>query len=284
MFLAVERAGFGAHLHERAVAAVLRDDLLPVGAFPERPRQRQQPECFVERDRLERHRLEQRRRARLRGRALRKHATATDVVLTITEMLRRHGVVGKFVEFYGEGAGAVPLANRATIGNMSPEFGSTAAIFPIDEETMRYLRLTGRADAHIALIEAYAKEQGLWHDPSREPVYSETLELDLGTVVPSIAGPKRPQDRIALTDAKPAFRKAIRDYTDDPASDGPDSMGSTRRARSPSPPATPPHPDRATTTTPSCSPRPTAARGVPRSPPPSTRPTAASSCSTTAPS
>jgi aconitate hydratase len=152
-------------------------------------------------------------------------ATATDVVLTITEMLRRHGVVGKFVEFYGEGVGAVPLANRATIGNMSPEFGSTAAIFPIDEETVRYLRLTGRSDEHIALVEAYAKEQGLWHDPAREPVYSETLELDLGTVVPSIAGPKRPQDRIALTDAKPAFRKAIRDYTDDPESDGVDEAG-----------------------------------------------------------
>ncbi|MDN5858112.1 MAG: aconitate hydratase, partial [Pseudonocardia sp.] len=143
-------------------------------------------------------------------------ATATDVVLTITEMLRRHGVVGKFVEFYGEGVGAVPLANRATIGNMSPEFGSTAAIFPIDEETVRYLRLTGRSSEQIALVEAYAKEQGLWHDPTREPVFSETLELDLSTVVPSIAGPKRPQDRIALTDAKSAFRKAVRDYTDDP--------------------------------------------------------------------
>jgi aconitate hydratase len=125
-------------------------------------------------------------------------ATATDVVLTITEMLRRQGVVGKFVEFYGEGVGAVPLANRATIGNMSPEFGSTAAIFPIDDETVRYLKLTGRPAALLELVEAYAKEQGLWHDPSREPVFSETLELDLSTVVPSIAGPKRPQDRIEL--------------------------------------------------------------------------------------
>ncbi|WP_308190373.1 aconitate hydratase [Pseudonocardia sp. TRM90224] len=142
-------------------------------------------------------------------------ATATDVVLTITEMLRRHGVVGKFVEFYGEGVGAVPLANRATIGNMSPEFGSTAAIFPIDEETIRYLTLTGRSKEQIELVEAYAKEQGLWHDPSREPVFSETLELDLSTVVPSIAGPKRPQDRIELIDAKSAFRKSIHDYTDD---------------------------------------------------------------------
>jgi aconitate hydratase len=146
-------------------------------------------------------------------------ATATDVVLTITEMLRRHGVVGKFVEFYGEGVGAVPLANRATIGNMSPEFGSTAAIFPIDDETVRYLKLTGRPAEQLELVEAYAKEQGLWHDPSREPVFSETLELDLGTVVPSIAGPKRPQDRIELTDAKPAFRKSIHDYTDDSLGD-----------------------------------------------------------------
>ncbi|MHA6782666.1 aconitate hydratase [Pseudonocardia saturnea] len=146
-------------------------------------------------------------------------ATATDVVLTITEMLRRHGVVGKFVEFYGEGVGAVPLANRATIGNMSPEFGSTAAIFPIDAETIRYLTLTGRPAEQLELVEAYAKEQGLWHDPSREPVFSETLELDLSTVVPSIAGPKRPQDRIALTDAKGAFRKSIHDYVngEDPA-------------------------------------------------------------------
>ncbi|ANY09026.1 aconitate hydratase [Pseudonocardia sp. HH130630-07] len=141
--------------------------------------------------------------------------TATDVVLTITEMLRRQGVVGKFVEFYGEGVGSVPLANRATIGNMSPEFGSTAAIFPIDAETVRYLKLTGRSAEQIALVEAYAKEQGLWHDPAHEPVFSETLELDLSTVVPSIAGPKRPQDRIELSEAKPAFRKSVHDYTDD---------------------------------------------------------------------
>jgi aconitate hydratase len=141
-------------------------------------------------------------------------ATATDVVLTITEILRKHGVVGKFVEFYGEGVGAVPLANRATIGNMSPEFGSTAAIFPIDDETIRYLKFTGRPDAQVELVEAYAKEQGLWHDPSREPVFSETLELDLSTVVPSIAGPKRPQDRIALTEAKNSFRSALVDYAD----------------------------------------------------------------------
>ncbi|MBE1494967.1 aconitate hydratase [Amycolatopsis lexingtonensis] len=140
--------------------------------------------------------------------------TATDVVLTITEMLRKHGVVGKFVEFYGESVSAVPLANRATIGNMSPEFGSTAAIFPIDEETVRYLKLTGRSAEQVALVEAYAKEQGLWHDPSREASYSEYLELDLSTVVPSIAGPKRPQDRIELSDAKSSFRKSIHDYVD----------------------------------------------------------------------
>ncbi|MFC3896683.1 aconitate hydratase [Lentzea rhizosphaerae] len=139
-------------------------------------------------------------------------ATATDLVLTITEMLRKQGVVGKFVEFYGEGVGAVPLANRATIGNMSPEFGSTVGIFPIDGETIDYLRLTGRTEEQIALVEAYAKEQGLWHDPSREAVYSETLELDLATVVPSIAGPKRPQDRIELTSAKEAFRQALGAY------------------------------------------------------------------------
>ncbi|WP_092619412.1 aconitate hydratase [Jiangella sp. DSM 45060] len=139
-------------------------------------------------------------------------ATATDLVLTITEQLRKHGVVGKFVEFYGPGVAEVPLANRATIGNMSPEYGSTIAVFPIDDETIRYLRLTGRTDEQVALVEAYAKEQGLWHDPAHEPTYSEYLELDLGTVVPSIAGPKRPQDRVSLTDAKTAFRTSLRDY------------------------------------------------------------------------
>jgi len=141
-------------------------------------------------------------------------ATATDVVLTITEMLRAHGVVGKFVEFYGQGVSAVPLANRATIGNMSPEFGSTAAMFPIDAVTCEYLRLTGRSEAQVALIEAYSKEQGLWHDPSVEPVYSEYLELDLSTVVPSIAGPKRPQDRISLSNAKESFHTALVNYVD----------------------------------------------------------------------
>jgi aconitate hydratase len=139
-------------------------------------------------------------------------ATATDVVLTITEMLRKHGVVGKFVEFYGEGVTRVPLANRATIGNMSPEFGSTVAIFPIDEVTLDYLRTTGRSEEQVALVEAYTKAQGLWHDPAVEPTYSEYLELDLSTVVPSIAGPKRPQDRIALSASKSAFENDLKNY------------------------------------------------------------------------
>jgi len=166
-------------------------------------------------------------------------ATATDLVLTITEMLRQHGVVGKFVEFYGTGVSAVPLANRATIGNMSPEYGSTIAIFPMDDETISYLRLTGRNSDQLALVEAYAKAQGLWHDPNREAEYSEYLELDVSTVVPSLAGPKRPQDRVALTEAKSAFRDALSAYVDAdaehgydesvaesfPASDSPSSNG-----------------------------------------------------------
>ena len=139
--------------------------------------------------------------------------TATDVVLTITEMLRKHGVVGKFVEFYGAGVTSVPLANRATIGNMSPEFGSTAAMFPIDEVTLDYLRVTGRPQEQIDLVEAYAKAQGLWHDPSIEPRFSEYLELDLSTVVPSIAGPKRPQDRIVLSKAKESFESVLPTYS-----------------------------------------------------------------------
>src|SRR5579863_4367565 len=139
-------------------------------------------------------------------------ATATDLVLTITELLRKHGVVGKFVEFHGEGVAAVPVANRATIGNMSPEFGSTCAIFPIDQNTLDYLTLTGRPREQLDLVEAYAREQGLWHDPDRKARYSEELSLDLSTVVPSIAGPRRPQDRIALADAKHAFRDALPGY------------------------------------------------------------------------
>ena len=140
--------------------------------------------------------------------------TATDVVLTITQMLRKHGVVGKFVEFYGAGVAEVPLANRATIGNMSPEFGSTAAMFPIDDVTLDYLRLTGRSEEQVQLVEEYSKAQSLWHDPANEPVFSEYLELDLSTVVPSIAGPKRPQDRIELSAAKNQFEKDLVDYAD----------------------------------------------------------------------
>ncbi|GAA1611646.1 aconitate hydratase AcnA [Nonomuraea maheshkhaliensis] len=169
-------------------------------------------------------------------------ATATDLVLTITEILRKHGVVGKFVEFYGEGVSSVPLADRATIGNMSPEFGSTCAIFPIDGQTVDYLRLTGRSEEQIALVEAYAKEQGLWLDPSSpEPVFSEYIELDLATVVPSIAGPKRPQDRIALSDAKRAWRHDVENYVSDgvdeaveesfPASDAPASNATANGGR-----------------------------------------------------
>ncbi|HEX4726805.1 MAG TPA: aconitate hydratase AcnA, partial [Jatrophihabitans sp.] len=170
--------------------------------------------------------------------------TATDLVLRITEMLREHGVVGKFVEFYGSGLGAIPLANRATIGNMSPEYGSTIAVFPIDEETLSYLRLTGRDEAQLALVESYAKAQGLWHDPSKESEYSEYLELDVSTVVPSLAGPKRPQDRVSLSDAKASFRDALGAYVSDdgehgydeavaetfPASDAPSHNGGGQEA------------------------------------------------------
>ena len=141
--------------------------------------------------------------------------TATDMALTITEILRKHGVVGKFVEFYGPGVVSVPMANRTTIGNMSPEYGSTCAIFPIDEETLRYLRLTGRSDDQIALVEKYAKAQGMWHDPTTTPRFSEHVELDLSTVVSSIAGPKRPQDRISLTSSKEAFEQILPTYYSD---------------------------------------------------------------------
>jgi aconitate hydratase len=166
-------------------------------------------------------------------------ATATDLVLTITELLRKHGVVGKFVEFHGEGVAAVPVANRATIGNMSPEFGSTCAIFPIDQNTLDYLALTGRPREQLELVATYAKQQGLWHDPDTKARYSEELSLDLSTVVPSIAGPRRPQDRIALADAKTAFRDALPGYVHEdsldnglagtfPASDPVATSGGTR--------------------------------------------------------
>ena len=147
---------------------------------------------------------------------LREGVTATDLVLRITQMLREHKVVGKFVEFYGSGVSAVPLANRATLGNMSPEYGSTVAIFPVDDVTLDYLRLTGRDEHQIKLIEAYTKAQGMWHDPSHEARYSEYLELDLSTVTPAIAGPKRPQDRIELTEAKESFEGLVPSYTSNP--------------------------------------------------------------------
>jgi len=146
--------------------------------------------------------------------------TATDLVLTITEMLRKHGVVGKFVEFYGPGVSALPMANRATIGNMSPEYGSTVAIFPIDEETLRYMELTGRSREQLELVESYSKTLGIWHDPDATPRYSEHLELDLATVVPSIAGPKRPQDRVPLTEAKNSFQKSLPGYLGEKSANG----------------------------------------------------------------
>ena len=147
--------------------------------------------------------------------ALKEGVTATDLVLTITEVLRKHGVVGKFVEFYGAGCSSVPLANRATIGNMSPEYGSTVAIFPIDDQTIEYLKFTGRSKDQLALVETYAKAQGLWLDPNHTPRFSENLELDLSSIEPSIAGPKRPQDRVALKNAKENFTKALPTYTSD---------------------------------------------------------------------
>ena len=154
--------------------------------------------------------------------------TATDMALTITEILRKVGVVGKFVEFFGPGVTSVPMANRTTIGNMSPEYGSTCAIFPIDEETLRYLRLTGRSDEQVALVEQYAKKQGMWHDASVEPRFSQVVELDLSTVVPSISGPKRPQDRISLSDSKNAFEKILPTYYTDKTAKGEVTAGSTR--------------------------------------------------------
>lgn len=154
--------------------------------------------------------------------------TATDMALTITEILRKTGVVGKFVEFFGPGVVSVPMANRATIGNMSPEYGSTCAIFPIDDETLRYLRLTGRSDEQVALVESYAKVQGLWHDPSIAPRYSQVVELDLSTVVPSISGPKRPQDRISLRDSKEAFVKILPTYFSTESARGEVPAGNTR--------------------------------------------------------
>ncbi|MEN3284158.1 MAG: aconitate hydratase [Solirubrobacteraceae bacterium] len=174
-------------------------------------------------------------------------ATATDLVLTVTELLRRKGVVGKFVEFYGPGVSRLPLADRATIGNMSPEFGSTCAIFPIDAETLRYLAFSGRPKELIDLVEAYAKEQGLWHDAdSEEPTYSDTVELDLGDVEPSLAGPKRPQDRVPLHGAKDAFRAALadlvgRDAEEDIANSHDEAIAETFPASDPTADSSPGH-------------------------------------------
>ncbi|MES7929241.1 aconitate hydratase AcnA [Cutibacterium acnes] len=154
--------------------------------------------------------------------------TATDLVLTITQMLREHKVVGKFVEFYGPGVAAVPLAHRATLGNMSPEYGSTIAVFPIDDVTLDYLRLTGRDESQVKLVEAYAKAQGMWHDPQHEARYSEYIELDLSTVKPSIAGPKRPQDRILISEAKESFEKTVGDYTTNPGAAVPVTLADGR--------------------------------------------------------
>ena len=160
-------------------------------------------------------------------------ATATDLVLTVTEMLRERGVVGKFVEFYGAGLAGLPLADRATIGNMSPEFGSTCAIFPVDAETLRYLEFSGRSREQIELVEAYCREQGLWHDEhSEEPTFSDLIELDLGEIVPSIAGPKRPQDRVALSRSREAFREVLGGYVPDSNGDD-DALGETFPASDP---------------------------------------------------
>jgi aconitate hydratase len=186
--------------------------------------------------------------------------TATDLVLTITELLRKHGVVGKFVEFYGDGVAEVPLANRATIGNMSPEFGSTAAIFPIDDETINYLRLTGRPESTLALVEAYARAQGLWHDPAQEADYSEYLELDLSTIVPSIAGPKRPQDRVELAEAVPVFRRALRAFVGHEADDDEDE-GLLATFPASDPPSSDPNPAHVAAAHPAAVAAPPAAKG-----------------------
>src|SRR3989440_5264816 len=165
-------------------------------------------------------------------------ATATDLVLTVTQLLRQTGVVGKFVEYFGRGLSSLALADRATIGNMSPEYGATCGFFPVDEETLKYLRLTGRDPERVALVEAYCKENALWHDPEREPEYSEVVELDLSTVEPSLAGPRRPQDRVPLREAKSSFVASLDSFGVDygnehdeavaesfPASDPPATVG-----------------------------------------------------------
>src|SRR5207244_5411129 len=161
-------------------------------------------------------------------------ATATDLVLTVTQILRQTGVVGKFVEYFGHGLAALPLADRATIGNMSPEYGATCGFFPVDGETLKYFRLTGRDEERVALVEAYCKENALWHDPGHEPEYSQVVELDLATVEPSLAGPRRPQDRVALREAKQS-------YVDAPESCGVDDANDHDEAEEEAPPARAPH-------------------------------------------
>ncbi len=210
-------------------------------------------------------------------------ATATDLVLTVTQLLREHGVVGKFVEFYGPGIPNTPLADRATIGNMSPEFGSTCAIFPIDAETLRYMEFTGRSKEQVEIVEAYARAQGLWHDEnSEEPTYSETLELDLGDVVPSLAGPKRPQDRVALTESKAAFRVALESLLPDPEPEPAESRGTdVDEEVDESFPASDPPSHNGGTAGPTAPSRPAAAPAACRSP--SARSTTSTSRSPTAP-
>ena len=162
---------------------------------------------------------------------LKEGVTATDLVLTVTEMLRRKGVVNKFVEFYGAGLDRLPLADRATIANMAPEYGATCGFFPVDDETLRYLRVSGRDDARIALVEAYAKANGLWRGPDYDPVYTDTLALDMATVEPSLAGPKRPQDRVALKDAAAEFRKVVDQHRDNVGYKRRGALGRARAAR-----------------------------------------------------
>ena len=158
--------------------------------------------------------------------AMKPGCTATDLVLTVTEMLRKKGVVDKFVEFFGDGLANLPLADRATIANMAPEYGSTCGIFPIDEETLRYLELSGRPPEQIALVEAYAKAQGMWRVNGAKPAdYTDVLELDLATVEPSLAGPKRPQDRVPLSKAKSVYQAALKVMADERKKKLPDATG-----------------------------------------------------------
>ena len=177
---------------------------------------------------------------RLTG-ALREGATATDLVLTVTQILRQTGVVGKFVEYFGAGVSNLPLADRATIGNMSPEYGATCGFFPVDQVTLDYLRLTGRPEERIALVEAYCKENLLWHDPDHEPTYTQVVELDLGDVEPSLAGPRRPQDRVPLTDAKRSFLAALETFGVDYGNQHDEAVAESFPASDPAADSTPGH-------------------------------------------